>query len=188
MTTLALVLLLLVAAMPLALPLLEARVRARIDPVLVVAALSVALLAVAAVIATSADAASGWERVIAPALAVVVATSAGSPVVRAVFRLMRREFVPAARATTAPAVEGAPEAPPETVLRGGAWIGYLERAAAAVSILAGFPEGLAIVLGVKGVGRYSELRETNAPEAFIIGTMASMLWAVAAAGTGHLLG
>ena len=54
-------------------------------------------------------------------------------------------------------------------------------------MLAGWPEGVALVLAVKGVGRYPELRETNAPEAFIIGTLASVLWAVAAAGTAHLL-
>jgi hypothetical protein len=37
------------------------------------------------------------------------------------------------------------------------------------------------------VGRYAELRESNAPEAFIIGTLASLLWAAAVAGTVELL-
>ena len=45
-----------------------------------------------------------------------------------------------------------------TVLRGGAWIGYLERAAISATLLAGWPEGMALVLAVKGVGRYPELR------------------------------
>ena len=73
------------------------------------------------------------------------------------------------------------------MLRGGAWIGYLERGAVAATLLAGFPEGLALVLAVKGVGRYPELRDAgrgaDAPEEFIIGTLASLLWAAAAAGT-----
>jgi hypothetical protein len=73
------------------------------------------------------------------------------------------------------------------VLRGGAWIGYLERGAVAATLLAGWPEGVALVLAVKGVGRYAELRETNAPEAFIIGTLTSLLWAASAAGAAHLL-
>ena len=73
------------------------------------------------------------------------------------------------------------------MLRGGAWIGFLERGAVAATLLAGWPEGIALVLAVKGVGRYSELREANAPEAFIIGTLASLLWAGAAAGTAQLL-
>ena len=81
-----------------------------------------------------------------------------------------------------------------SVLRGGQWIGYLERGAVAATLLASFPEGLALVLAVKGVGRYPELRDAgssgrnaDAPEEFIIGTLASLLWAAAAAGTAALL-
>ncbi|SEF16854.1 hypothetical protein [Jiangella alba] len=70
---------------------------------------------------------------------------------------------------------------PET-LRGGTSIGALERVAVAVTLLAGWPEGLALVLGVKGLGRYPELRRPAAAERFIIGTLASVLWAVAAVG------
>lgn len=71
---------------------------------------------------------------------------------------------------------------------GGAWIGALERAAVAATLLAGWPEGIALVLAVKGVGRYAELRgDSNAPEAFIIGSFASLLWAAAVAGSVQLL-
>ncbi|WP_053207589.1 pentapeptide repeat-containing protein [Jiangella muralis] len=70
---------------------------------------------------------------------------------------------------------------PET-LRGGTSIGALERVAVAVTLLAGWPEGLALVLGVKGLGRYPELRRPAAAERFIIGTLASVLWAVATVG------
>ena len=54
----------------------------------------------------------------------------------------------------------------------------LERAAVAGTLLAGWPEGLAVVLAVKGLGRYAELRAPAAAERFIVGTLASALWAV----------
>jgi hypothetical protein len=69
------------------------------------------------------------------------------------------------------------------VLRGGAWIGSLERAGIFATLAAGWPEGVAVVLAVKGVGRYHEVSgSTDAAERFIIGTFASVLWACACAG------
>ena len=90
------------------------------------------------------------------------------------------------------------------VLRGGAWIGSFERAGVFAALIAGWPEGIAVVLALKGLGRYSELKSdsgttgaqagpqtgpaTGAPtgggvaERFIIGTFCSVLWAVACAG------
>jgi hypothetical protein len=50
------------------------------------------------------------------------------------------------------------------------------------ALVAGWAPGLAIVLAVKGLGRYPELRnqeDTGAAERFIIGTFTSVLWAVA---------
>jgi hypothetical protein len=72
------------------------------------------------------------------------------------------------------------------VLRGGTTIGVLERLAAAGTIVAGFPEGLAIVVAVKGVGRFTELEAPEARERFIIGTLASLIWACAAGLAVHL--
>ncbi|WP_198412479.1 hypothetical protein [Nocardioides mangrovicus] len=67
------------------------------------------------------------------------------------------------------------------VLRGGAWIGLLERAAVFVCVLSGHPEAVALVVAVKGLGRYPELRSADAArgaaERFIAGTLASLLWA-----------
>jgi hypothetical protein len=65
------------------------------------------------------------------------------------------------------------------VLRGGLTIGVLERLAVAGAILAGFPEALAIVVAIKGVGRFTELASSEARERFIIGTFASLIWACA---------
>ena len=75
------------------------------------------------------------------------------------------------------------------VLRGGAWIGALERLGVYVALVVGWGPGLAIVLAVKGLGRYPELRngdDTGVAERFIIGTFTSVLWAVACAGVAVL--
>ncbi|MFJ7748418.1 hypothetical protein ACIQXM_00485 [Arthrobacter sp. NPDC097144] len=84
-----------------------------------------------------------------------------------------------------------PSAPPRytsrtpaagSVLRGGLVIGVLERLAVAAAVLASEPVAIAYVVAVKGLGRYAELKETPAAaERFIIGTLASMLWAVGVA-------
>lgn len=78
----------------------------------------------------------------------------------------------------------------QTVLRGGTWIGVLERLAVTASLLAGTPEAVAVVVAVKGLGRYPELRENpGASERFVIGTLASLLWAAVVGGVArHLVG
>ncbi|MFD1713061.1 hypothetical protein ACFSBZ_01105 [Amnibacterium flavum] len=68
------------------------------------------------------------------------------------------------------------------VLRGGTTIGLLERLAVAGTLLAGFPEGLAVVVAIKGVGRFSELDSSETRERFIIGSLVSVIWAACAAG------
>ena len=71
---------------------------------------------------------------------------------------------------------------PGSVLRGGLVIGVLERLAVAAAVLASEPVAIAYVVAIKGLGRYAELKETPAAaERFIIGTLASMLWAVGVA-------
>jgi hypothetical protein len=87
--------------------------------------------------------------------------------------------------TAVPVTEESPVIGRE-VLRGGVWIGVLERAAITTCLLTGLVEGVALVLAVKGLGRYSELRTPGAAERFIIGTFSSLLWAGAAAGVALL--
>ncbi|MDE0573020.1 hypothetical protein ON058_06300 [Demequina sp. B12] len=71
------------------------------------------------------------------------------------------------------------------LLRGGMWIGILERIIVTVSIAVGEPAAVAVVVAIKGLGRYPELRATkpderaDASERFIIGTLASLVWASA---------
>ncbi|GAA1344690.1 hypothetical protein [Arthrobacter roseus] len=67
-----------------------------------------------------------------------------------------------------------------SILRGGLVIGILERLCVAFAVLTGESVAIAYVIAIKGLGRYPELRETpGASERFIIGTLASLLWAVA---------
>jgi len=88
-----------------------------------------------------------------------------------------------ADANNVAAADGAPTPPAAVheVLRGGLTIGVLERLAVAGAILAGFPEALAVVVAIKGVGRFTELASSEARERFIIGTFASLIWACACA-------
>jgi hypothetical protein len=113
-------------------------------------------------------------------LAGLLAIAGGGPVTTRVFALVDRHDHPADRS-----IDDAGE-----VLRGGAWIGALERAAIFASLATGQPEGVAIVLAVKALGRYPELRmeaHTGTAERFIIGTFTSVLWAAACAGVVRLV-
>ncbi len=69
----------------------------------------------------------------------------------------------------------------QEVLRGGTTIGLLERAAIVGAIAVGHPEVIAALIAIKGLGRFNELDSAAARERFIIGTLASMLWAGACA-------
>ncbi len=99
----------------------------------------------------------------------------GGPVASAVLRLADPGHV------------GVPGPADPRVLRGGAWIGALERLGVTGTLLAGWPEGMALVLALKGLGRYPELRTPGAAERFIIGSFASVLWAAACAGAAFAL-
>ena len=171
MTVAALVLLVLVAGAGLALSARGERRRATWGAV----ALGV-LLAAAGVLAWTPGPASDGVREGVVLAAALAAVTGGGPVSTAVLR---------AADPTAAGAQGGPGDP--EVLRGGAWIGVLERAAVAGTLLAEWPEGLAVVLAVKGLGRYNELRTTPAAsERFILGTLASALWATACVGVAVL--
>ncbi|GAA2046331.1 hypothetical protein GCM10009819_37730 [Agromyces tropicus] len=126
-------------------------------------------------------------------LGMVVAVFGGSPAAATALQLAMGSSTPpgAHGGILVPVRSDEPAAPGvvparREVLRGGLTIGVLERLAAAGTIIAGFPEGLAIVVAVKGVGRFTELDAPEARERFIIGTFASLIWACAAALAVHL--
>ncbi|MGP3705814.1 hypothetical protein ACS05A_02785, partial [Gordonia paraffinivorans] len=108
----------------------------------------------------------------------------GGPIVRAVLALGGVRPAPAADDSADEDPESTTEVGP---LRGGRVIGYLERLAVVSTLMAGWPEGLAIILAVKGLARYPELRAPQASEQFIMGTFVSVLWAIGMAGIEHLL-
>lgn len=137
----------------------------------------------------------------------LLAVGLGGPIVTAVFRHADRAegvappALPPGRAGSGEVAPGAVEVSPApagveatpapaslqgaaSVLRGGLWIGRLERLAVFVSLLAGYPNGLAVAVAVKALARYPELKSTTsaAAERFIIGTFVSVLGAVGCAG------
>jgi hypothetical protein len=139
--------------------------------------LSVAALAAAALVAAVADELAAG-RVATTVLVVLtggLAVVGGGPLTTRIFAVVDRRN--SARQTLDQAGD---------TLRGGAWIGALERLAVFAGLAAGFPEGVAVVLALKGVGRFPDLRSDDgrgaATERFIIGTFASVLWAAGCAG------
>jgi hypothetical protein len=142
-------------------------------------AIGVIALVVAAWLAVNSAQGGRVDSELSVALSILASMAAGGPVTKAVLRL---------------ADPGSPQTPTgpakPNLLTGGAWIGALERIAVTTTLLAGWPEGLALVLAVKGLGRYPELRSADQPgtaERFIIGTFGSVLWACACAGVGLAL-
>jgi len=123
-----------------------------------------------------------WHGLLGTAtlLAGVLAVAGGGPLAATALWLVDRR---GARRSRAPAGTAEPDhredsmAEAGEVLRGGAWIGALERAAIFATLAAGWPEGVAVALAVKGVGRYAELKLPGTAERFIIGTFVSVLWA-----------
>ncbi|MBD5787539.1 hypothetical protein IF650_15310 [Cellulosimicrobium terreum] len=128
-------------------------------------------------------------------VALAVSVLAGAPVTQGVLRAAARPDRAARRRTARrrtadPATAALPPVPPPPAagtigtealkaLRGGTWIGFLERFAITGCLLAGYPSGIAIVVAIKGLGRYPELREHPvASERFVVGTLASMCFAV----------
>ena len=119
-------------------------------------------------------------RTLLVALAGALAVLGGGPVTTSLFDLVDAEGAPERGSAQDPdTLERAGQ-----LLRGGAWIGALERAGVMAALVAGWPEGLAVVLALKGLGRYPELRNAGTgavAERFIIGTFTSVLWAAACA-------
>jgi hypothetical protein len=143
--------------------------------------LSLLALGAAAVVAAVADdlSAGRVSTTVLVAVAGALAVAGGGPVTARVFSVVDRQ-------------DEGPKQRPQTldqagdILRGGAWIGALERLAVFAGLAAGFPEGVAVVLALKGVGRFPDLRSEGkggaTTERFIIGTFTSVLWAAGCAG------
>ncbi|WP_127819579.1 hypothetical protein [Microbacterium sp. CPCC 204701] len=114
-------------------------------------------------------------------LGTALAILGGSPVTRRVLEIATHGRVEEGDnggiLLRAPSIAAGSEGAVREVLRGGTTIGYLERIAVALGIISGFPEAIAVVVALKGIGRFSELAAAEARERFIIGTLASLVWA-----------
>ncbi|MEF9980176.1 MAG: hypothetical protein RR762_02060 [Glutamicibacter sp.] len=150
--------------------------RARVRDWLVVgSALFAILSALLAVASQTSLEQKGLSPVYAIVLSSIFAISFGGPFTELVFRLAAKNDVELQKEESDP-----------SPLRGGLWIGLLERTAIVGSLWAGWPEGIAVVLAVKGLGRFSELKNHRAAEQFILGTFASGLVAAGSYGLGLL--
>ena len=85
---------------------------------------------------------------------------------------------PGTGAGTAGSMVGATSSAEAHGLRGGLWIGLLERFAATGAVLLGEYTILAAIVAVKGLGRFRELSTPAASERFVVGTLASLTWSV----------
>ncbi|HEY0188557.1 MAG TPA: hypothetical protein VGC67_13790 [Cellulomonas sp.] len=131
---------------------------------------------------------NGWVQVAVVLCALLLSTLVGSWLTGWLLRVADRAGsherpagpVDGAAGADAADVGGGPDGPSARErLRGGTWIGVLERLAVTGTLLAGQPAGVAVVVAVKGLGRYPELRNGDSPgvsERFVIGTLASLVW------------
>jgi hypothetical protein len=113
---------------------------------------------------------TGWLPTAATAALAVLAAFGGGPIATSALRLTdpRPEI-------GHDAVVAGPATP--DLLRGGAVVGLLERVTVVTLLLIQYPEGIAVLLAIKGLGRFGELKIPAAPERFIVGSLASLLWA-----------
>ena len=112
-----------------------------------------------------------WLSILIIVAGLTVAVLGGWPITAGVLRLAGRSHDTDPHQGTGEAV---------AALRGGTWVGVLERLAVGGAILLAYPAAIAIVVAIKGLGRYPELRShPAASERFVIGTFASMIWAAA---------
>lgn len=148
------------------------------------------LLGVAGWILLDSPPASSDEAALLVLVGLAVSAVVGNPVTGAVLALADPRSHPAPDPATGPGPAGPGPAGPgpagtgpadPTLLRGGAWIGALERLVVTAGLLTGWGEAVLLIVAIKGLGRYPELRSPASAERFIIGTIASLLWAGAVA-------
>ena len=161
-------------------------IRFRKPSLALLAALPVFVGLVGLAFRTTVPAPDNAVAVVAGILLALLGIVGGSPITIAVLGFSSRG------AGSTPAIEGehggivvdegiAPEIRHAEVLRGGTIIGYLERLALIAAIVLGHLEIVAVLIAVKGLGRFSELDSPEIRERFIIGTLVSLVWAGACA-------
>lgn len=92
-----------------------------------------------------------WTDLLVAIAAAIIAALIGWPLVPLLLRLTHAGPGSKPERTGAEDVE---------VLRGGLWIGIVERALIAGAIVLGRPELMAVVIAVKGLGRFAEIKSS----------------------------
>ena len=93
-----------------------------------------------------------------------------------------------AGAVTQEDLEPTPAVDDDGLLRGGLWIGLLERLIIAGGVALGDPAVVGVVVAIKGLGRVPELlKSPTAGERFMIGSLASLGVALACGAVGRAL-
>ncbi len=144
----------------------------------------VALIAIAIVYAATGgvqNAPALGFHIAATVLLLLIGVIGGSPLVLVVLELAGSGAVPLGDHGGILVSETGAKTKDREILRGGMTIGYLERLAIIGAALVGQFAAVAIVIAVKGLGRFSELENSAARERFIIGTLVSIVWAAACA-------
>ena len=120
-------------------------------------------------------------HIAATMLLLLIGVIGGSPLVLVVLELAGSGAVPLGDHGGIIVSDSGTKTKDREILRGGMTIGYLERLAIIGAALVGQFAAVAIVIAVKGLGRFSELENSAARERFIIGTLVSIVWAAACA-------
>lgn len=118
-------------------------------------------------------------QIAATALLILIGVISGSPLVLVVLDLAGSSTVPLGEHGGILVSGVGAKTKDREILRGGMAIGYLERLIIMGAALLGQFAAVAIVIAVKGLGRFSELENSAARERFIIGTLVSIVWAAA---------
>lgn len=178
----------------------EGTLRAFVAPIVRIAASAAAIARVAEPAHHALDA--GWSDAFTAIATVLIAIGPGTAFVRAVLthaHVAARLSGPVA-ATPGPS-EPAPmtqdAAPPSddastdgdpasgddeaSTLLAGRWIGAFERGIVAVLVLHGAWSAVAFVFTAKSIARYRQLEQQRAAEYYLLGTLASVGWAIAVA-------
>ena len=113
----------------------------------------------------------------ATVLLVLMGIIGGSPLVLVVLELAGSGAVPLGDHGGILVSDEGTEKKDREILRGGMTIGYLERLMIMGAAIIGQFAAVAIVVAIKGLGRFSELENSAARERFIIGTLVSIVWA-----------
>lgn len=127
-----------------------------------------------------------WVFILVVGLLMIAVALGGWPVTRFVFTLSARAHIRYEDQGIEERELG-PTTRKDAGLRGGLWIGLVERFATSAAVVFGQPGLIAVIVAVKGLGRFKELSTPEASEKFVLGTLTSLTWAALCTELGMVL-